>query len=330
MAVGIILLPGTEHIVSSWSPGQTSRLLKTIGLINVSAISTNLKVVTQVTSLHISQSEGLTTLQQNWVVGRCGAFGYGCFECCIKCLGGVPYASLVATILCFSGVALFCGCGHVALTSTLTMLENHFSRVSSDHATLALVIQIFQYIIYGIASFFFVYAIILLAEGFYTTSAIKKELQIHVPDLHPCSGLPRHFRLHGDPRFPFFNMWTTCAAMRSPDANITSPDSICVDVRQYGIIPWNATPGKACGATLGDICNTSEFYLSYHLYIVAFAGAGATVIALIHYLMILSANWAYLKSAVSTHDYQDIKTKDDQDLEAEARSKEGQNSSSYS
>lgn len=38
-------------------------------------------------------------------------------------------------------------------------------------------IQIFQYIIYGIASFFFVYAIILLAEGFYTTSAIKKELQ---------------------------------------------------------------------------------------------------------------------------------------------------------
>lgn len=36
------------------------------------------------------------------------------------------------------------------------------------------------------------------------------------------------------PVFLFFNMWTTCAAMRSPDANITSPDSICVDVRQYG------------------------------------------------------------------------------------------------
>jgi len=63
----------------------------------------------------------------------------GCFECCIKCLGGVPYASLVATILCFSGVALFCGCGHVALTGTLTMLENHFSRVATDHATLATV-----------------------------------------------------------------------------------------------------------------------------------------------------------------------------------------------
>lgn len=84
------------------------------------------------------------------------------------------------------------------------------------------------------------------------------------------------------PVFLFYNMWSTCATMRSPVANITNIDSICVDVRQYGrrpkrlpsesafafgkrsrveisgIIPWNATPGKACGSTLGDICNTSE------------------------------------------------------------------------
>lgn len=38
-------------------------------------------------------------------------------------------------------------------------------------------IQVFQYIIYGIASFFLLYAVILLAEGFYTTGTIKKELQ---------------------------------------------------------------------------------------------------------------------------------------------------------
>ncbi|KAG7271261.1 hypothetical protein CRUP_003492 [Coryphaenoides rupestris] len=270
----------------------------------------------------------------------------GCFECCIKCLGGVPYASLVATILCFSGVALFCGCSHVALTGTLTMLESHFSRDLAHHATLALAIQIFQYIIYGIASFFFVYAIMLLAEGFYTTSAIKKELQSDFKTT-ACGRCITAFFMFltyilalaflaifgatAIPVFLFFNMWTTCSAMKSPLANVTSPDTICVDVRQYGIISWNAVPGKACGATLGEICNTSEFYLSYHLYIVAFAGAGATLIALIHYLMILGANWAYLKSAAPTHDYQDIKTKDDQDVEAEARAKDGHNtSSSYS
>jgi hypothetical protein len=42
----------------------------------------------------------------------------------------------VATILCFSGVALFCGCGHVALTGTVSLLEAHFSTVTSSHALL--------------------------------------------------------------------------------------------------------------------------------------------------------------------------------------------------
>ena len=36
------------------------------------------------------------------------------------------------------------------------------------------------------------------------------------------------------PVFLFYNMWSTCTAMKSPVANITNIDSICVDVRQYG------------------------------------------------------------------------------------------------
>lgn len=35
-------------------------------------------------------------------------------------------------------------------------------------------VQLMQYVIYGVASFFFLYGIILLAEGFYTTSAVKE------------------------------------------------------------------------------------------------------------------------------------------------------------
>lgn len=37
------------------------------------------------------------------------------------------------------------------------------------------------------------------------------------------------------PVFLFYNMWSTCAAMKSSVANITNIDSICVDVRQYGM-----------------------------------------------------------------------------------------------
>ncbi|CAG05894.1 unnamed protein product, partial [Tetraodon nigroviridis] len=255
----------------------------------------------------------------------------GCFECCIKCLGGVPYASLVATILCFSGVALFCGCGHVALTGTVTILETHFSRVTSDHAMLTDVIQLMQYVIYGIASFFFLYGIILLAEGFYTTSAVKElHSEFKTTICGRCiSGMFVFltyilgvawlgvFGFSAVPVFLFYNMWSTCATMRSPMANITSIDSIWVDVRQYGIIPWNATPGKACGNTLSDICSTSE----------RVPEPEPTVIALIHFLMILSANWAYLKDASQMHAYQDIKMKEEQELQdLTSRSKECLNS----
>ncbi|XP_026766358.1 glycoprotein M6Bb isoform X1 [Pangasianodon hypophthalmus] len=260
----------------------------------------------------------------------------GCLDCCIKCLGGVPYASLLATILCFSGVALFCGCGHVALSGTLTILENNFYRNLSETAMLTDIIYLLQYVIYGIASFFFLYGIILLAEGFYTTSAVKElHGEFKTTICGRCISAMFVFLTYvlgvawlgvfgfsSIPVFLFYNIWSTCASMGSP---VNS--SVCVDMRQYGIIPWNATPGVACGSTLLDICNSSEFYLSYHLYIVACAGAGATVIAMIHYLMILSANWAYLKDASQMHAYQDIKTKEEQELQdIQSRSKECLNS----
>ncbi|XP_073211314.1 neuronal membrane glycoprotein M6-b isoform X4 [Lepidochelys kempii] len=243
-----------------------------------------------------------------------------CFECCIKCLGGVPYASLVATILCFSGVALFCGCGHVALTGTVSILEQHFSTNSSDHALLSEVIQLMQYVIYGIASFFFLYGIILLAEGFYTTSAVKElHGEFKTTACGRCiSGMFVFltyvlgvawlgvFGFSAVPVFMFYNIWSTCEVIKSLQTNMTaSGDQICVDVRQYGIIPWNAVPGRACGPILENICNTNE----------------------IHFLMILSSNWAYLKDASKMQAYQDIKAKEEQELQdIQSRSKEQLNS----
>lgn len=39
---------------------------------------------------------------------------------------------------------------------------------------MCLSIEYFQYVIYGLASFFFLYGIFLLAEGFYASSAVKQ------------------------------------------------------------------------------------------------------------------------------------------------------------
>ncbi|XP_055284549.1 neuronal membrane glycoprotein M6-b-like [Moschus berezovskii] len=228
----------------------------------------------------------------------------GCFECCIECLGRVPYASLVAIILCFSGVALFCGCGHVALAGTMAILEQHFSTNTSDHA-LPSRIQLMQYVIYGIASFFFLYGIILLAEGFYTTSAVKElHGEFKTTACGWCiSGMFVFltyvlgvawlgvFGFSAVPLFMFYNIWPTCEVIKSPQTNRTAGvEQICV-----GIIPWNAFPGRICGSALENTCNTNEFYMSKHLFIVACAGAGTNVIALLIYMMATTYNYVVLK-----------------------------------
>lgn len=61
----------------------------------------------------------------------------GCYDCCIRCAGAVPYPSLVATLLCFAGMALFCGCGHEALAQTEVLVEMHFARNIQDYSLLA-------------------------------------------------------------------------------------------------------------------------------------------------------------------------------------------------
>uniref|UniRef100_A0A673LTG1 Glycoprotein M6Bb n=1 Tax=Sinocyclocheilus rhinocerous TaxID=307959 RepID=A0A673LTG1_9TELE len=159
-------------------------------------------------------------------------------------------------------------------TQVFTYIKNAIISLtfSEIYSTSVCVIQLMQYVIYGIACFFFLYGIILLAEGFYTSSAVKElHSEFKTTVCGRCiSGMfvlltyilgiawLGVFGFSAVPVFLFYNVRSTCAAMRSPMANLTSVDSICVDVRQYGIIPWNATPGKACGSTLADICNTSE------------------------------------------------------------------------
>lgn len=65
-----------------------------------------------------------------------GSGSPGCKECCERCVGSLPWASLIATILLYMGVALFCGCGHEALTGTISILQNYFELIKNPEALL--------------------------------------------------------------------------------------------------------------------------------------------------------------------------------------------------
>ena len=48
----------------------------------------------------------------------------GCFSGCLRCLSLVPWATLIATVMCWAGTALFCGTGHEAITYSFDLLNN--------------------------------------------------------------------------------------------------------------------------------------------------------------------------------------------------------------
>ncbi|KAG5194201.1 hypothetical protein MJG53_020203 [Ovis ammon polii x Ovis aries] len=133
-------------------------------------------------------------------------------------------------------------------------------------------IHAFQYVIYGTASFFFLYGALLLAEGFYTTGAVRQIFGDYKTTI--CGkGLSATFvgityaltvvwllvfACSAVPVYIYFNTWTTCQSIAAPSKTSASIGTLCADARMYGVLPWNAFPGKVCGSNLLSICKTAE------------------------------------------------------------------------
>ncbi|XP_066515259.1 proteolipid protein DM beta isoform X2 [Hoplias malabaricus] len=230
----------------------------------------------------------------------------GCSECCIKCLSGIPYASLIATILLYAGVALFCGCGHEALSGTVTILQNYFEVVRSpvDALDVFTMIDILKYVIYGIAAAFFVYGILLMVEGFFTTGAIRDLYgDFKITTCGRCVSawfimLTYIFMLAwlgvtaftSLPVFMYFNIWNTCQ-----NGTLLDGVKLCFDLRQFGIVS-TAEVKQVCtdNTKLSDMCQSNELDMTFHLFVCALAGAGAAVIAMVASVSVLIRNYTRL------------------------------------
>ncbi|NXK40063.1 MYPR protein, partial [Piprites chloris] len=285
----------------------------------------------------------------------------GLLECCARCLIGAPFASLVATGLCFFGVALFCGCGHEALTGTEQLIETYFSKNFQDYEYL---IDIPRFC--GTRCPWIILCTVLgnrdkvtkascgLGErrglavvpsgaGWGGTTEGGQESHVdtprqllqlrsrgdqtllgRVPSWGCCpvlaawghAGLGRAgcssiafvgityvltilwllvFACSAVPVYIYFNTWTTCQSIANPTKTTASIGTLCADARMYGVLPWNAFPGKVCGSNLLSICKTSEFQMTFHLFIAAFVGAAATLVSLLTFIIAATYNFAVLK-----------------------------------
>ncbi|XP_051757717.1 glycoprotein M6Ab isoform X3 [Ctenopharyngodon idella] len=236
----------------------------------------------------------------------------GCSECCLKCLSGIPYASLIATILLYAGVALFCGCGHEALSGTVTILQTYFDVVRSpvDALDVFTMIDILKYVIYGVAAAFFVYGILLMVEGFFTTGAIRDLYgDFKITTCGRCVSawfimLTYIFMLAwlgvtaftSLPVFMYFNIWNTCQNISRVDSSLES-SSPCFDLRQFGIVSIGEEKKLCTGSeNFIKMCESNELDLTFHLFVCALAGAGAAVIAMVVAVSVLIHNNAILTS----------------------------------
>ncbi|NXC17860.1 MYPR protein, partial [Corythaeola cristata] len=272
----------------------------------------------------------------------------GLLECCARCLIGAPFASLVATGLCFFGVALFCGCGHEALTGTEQLIETYFSKNYQDYEYLidpsccccwsprarvgghepgAGAGPVSRrgtrlgLLLLGICRVWWaVWNRMQAASQFPacpTPSPAWRPLRspVHVPGCLVTMALPGLscplqfvgityvltiiwllvFACSAVPVYIYFNTWTTCQSIANPSKTSASIGTLCADARMYGVLPWNAFPGKVCGSNLLSICKTSEFQMTFHLFIAAFVGAAATLVSLLTFMIAATYNFAVLK-----------------------------------
>ncbi|NWW81213.1 MYPR protein, partial [Climacteris rufus] len=295
----------------------------------------------------------------------------GLLECCARCLIGAPFASLVATGLCFFGVALFCGCGHEALTGTEQLIETYFSKNYQDYEYLIDVILTGVWHPFARPSGFTTLgrrprpsgfwdipkgsaarppsprprgmAVVPSGAGWGGTMEGGQESHTDMPrqfcscppaETEPCLSMATTFppecgshpaaaghpHAHGPGAGPFvgityvltiiwllvfacsavpvyiyFNTWTTCQSIANPTKTSASIGTLCADARMYGVLPWNAFPGKVCGSNLLSICKTSEFQMTFHLFIAAFVGAAATLVSLLTFIIAATYNFAVLK-----------------------------------
>ncbi|KFU89204.1 Myelin proteolipid protein, partial [Chaetura pelagica] len=245
----------------------------------------------------------------------------GLLECCARCLIGAPFASLVATGLCFFGVALFCGCGHEALTGTEQLIETYFSKNYQDYEYLIDVIvlsvvpgdqhKVLARRARGLGGWRGTAVVpsgagrggsreggqeslvassgccsMLAAWGHVGFVGITYVLTIIWLLVFACSAVPVYI---------YFNTWTTCQSIANPSKTSASIGTLCADARMYGVLPWNAFPGKVCGSNLLSVCKTSEFQMTFHLFIAAFVGAAATLVSLLTFIIAATYNFAVLK-----------------------------------
>ncbi|GBM30048.1 Neuronal membrane glycoprotein M6-a [Araneus ventricosus] len=245
----------------------------------------------------------------------------GCCGGSCRCLTRIPYATLIATVLCCTGVGIFLGSFYRGISLTLRTFEEVFLFKFDWLMDLHIVFII-------IGSVMGAFSLILLLVGFLATGATRERIyrgfKSRIGGRVSCAffmGLTYILELVWLMvfvslvliTFVFTVWWGMCNNLKYE----SNPENKCIDLKPLGFLFPNNTD-----VNLLRICDEGKqknfckdcVEPSEVLFIVALVASFLVVLSLVHYLMCLSANYARIKDNEKFQELQELQYLQDTEM----------------
>lgn len=245
----------------------------------------------------------------------------GCCTGSCRCLTRVPYATLIATVLCCTGVGIFLGSFYRGIALTLRMFEEVFKFRFHWLNDLHLVFIIIGGVMGG-------YSLVLLLVGFLATGATRERVYRGIKS-----------RIGGRISCALFMVityileviwllvmvslviiafvvsvwWEVCNRLKEE----TNPANRCIDLTQFAFLFPNNTD-----TSLLRICDEGKqknfckdcVEPSEVMFLLSLSASFLVVISLMNYLMCLSSNYARIKDNEKFQDLQELQYLQDTEM----------------
>uniref|UniRef100_A0A1B6MFN4 Neuronal membrane glycoprotein M6-b n=1 Tax=Graphocephala atropunctata TaxID=36148 RepID=A0A1B6MFN4_9HEMI len=234
-----------------------------------------------------------------------------CGARCDDCLTRIPYATLIATIMCVAGVGIFCGTTHRGVTLTTLMLDEVF------HMRLGWLepVQMLFVILGGCMA---ALGLMILFVGFLATGATRHRVYqawtARVSGRISCAvflGITYVLQLVWLLIFCFLlivtvtftTFWALCSSHRVQE------EHQCIDFTQFDFVfPRNTRVEdmKVCEAHELKLFCKDYVEKAEVMFIFATVASFIVILSLIHYMMCLAANYAHIRDHEKLQELQEL------------------------
>lgn len=241
----------------------------------------------------------------------------------------MPFATLIATLICIAGVGVFLGAMDKALILTIKMFDTVFHyKMLAASPTRLVSLQDIPIVFIAIGSAMAVLALLVLLVGCLSTgstrSSVYKNWKVRAGGRFTCSFLMivtyvlklvwLLITLIMTVLCFVMYVWTgVCNGLQKLQQG---DDERCIDLRQFSFLLPDETKDHQ------HICDPGvrkTFCVDYVrnatlMYYIATAGAVAVLLSLVHYLMCLSANYTRIKDQAKIQDLEILKELEENEM----------------